>query len=72
MPTRNKVLQFCFGMRAGVAEAQKLLWLSGHALLYPILQRDALLMNALNRRLNIINVNLELSERGMPLLCETK
>jgi hypothetical protein len=71
-PTRNKVLQFCFGLRAGITEAQKLLWLSGHALLYPQIERDALIMTALAAKNSIINVNLDLSERGMPLLCETK
>jgi hypothetical protein len=67
-PTRNKILQFAFGMGINLAETQKLLWLSRHAVLDDSFEWDAVVMEAIEKRLSVTSTNILLSEIGLPLL----
>lgn len=71
-PTRNKALQFALAMRVTLDETEKLLWIARHAALHRFFVWDAVIMEAIERRMTVTKANLMLFERGLPLLYDSK
>ncbi|MFQ9516671.1 MAG: XRE family transcriptional regulator [Eubacterium sp.] len=67
-PSRDKVLSLCFSMALSVDESNRLLKLSDHAILYPRIKRDSILIFALEKKQNLINTNLLLDQMGEPAI----
>ena len=57
MPSRNKLLALAFGMRLTFEDVQDLLKINGYAQLYPKNSRDHLIIFALYKGLDIIELN---------------
>lgn len=56
-PSRNKLIALAFGMRLSADETQRMLKLSGNLELYARSRRDALILFALQKGMNIQQVN---------------
>ncbi|HCX64767.1 MAG TPA: hypothetical protein DHN33_06110 [Eubacteriaceae bacterium] len=56
-PSRDKLLCLCFALNCTLDEAQKMLTLGHHALLYSKSRRDAILIFAIQKKLSLIDVN---------------
>lgn len=56
-PSRDKVIALAFGLELNADETQKLLKQAGYRELYPRDRRDALLLFAINQKMNIIDAN---------------
>jgi len=67
-PSRDKVLQLAFGFELTYDETQKLLLIARKSALHPKVKRDAALIFALDKRLDIIAVQSMLFELGVPIL----
>jgi transcriptional regulator with XRE-family HTH domain len=67
-PSRDKVLQLAFGFEAGYEETQKLLSVARKSALHPKVKRDAAIIFALEKGLDIIAVQSTLFELGIPIL----
>ena len=67
-PSRDNVIRLAFGFEMDYNETQTLLKRARKSALYPKLKRDAVVIFALNRKLNIMDVQLTLDELGLPLL----
>lgn len=68
---RDVILRLCFAARFTLEEAQRALKLSGHSPLYPRIERDAVLMVALNQEIyDIPDVNHLLEQHNMDTLRE--
>ena len=65
---RDKLIQLAFGFPLTVEETQRLLLLGGYAGLYVRKKRDAYLMYALDKGMDIRQVNMQLYEKGMEIL----
>lgn len=63
-PTRDKVLCISFGMGLNLAETQQLLKSCNLPFLYAKHQRDSIIIFAINKKLNIMDTNTLLYERG--------
>lgn len=61
-PSRDKVLALCFSMALSLDETNRLLKLSDHAILYPRIKRDSIIIFALEKKQNLINTNILLHE----------
>lgn len=61
-PSRDKVLQLAFGFGLNVDQAQRLLRSAGKSLLYPRLQRDTIILFALDKGMTLFELQ-ELLER---------
>ncbi len=61
-PSRDKVLALCFSMGLSVDESNRLLKLSDHAILYPRIRRDSIIIFALENSQNLIDANILLDE----------
>ena len=66
-PSRDKVLQLAFGFELTYEEAQDLLKSAGESPLYPRIQRDAVIIFALIRGLDVDDVQATLLELSLPL-----
>jgi hypothetical protein len=71
-PTRNKVLQFAFGMSCDLDKTQELLWLARHAILDDLFEWDAVIISAIEKKLSVTKTNLLLFENNLPLLFDIK
>ncbi|MDR2750427.1 MAG: hypothetical protein LBC41_07195 [Clostridiales bacterium] len=67
-PSRDKVLQLAVGFGLGYDEAQALLKIAGKSSLYPKVDRDAVVIFSLERKLEITDVQAILEELSLPLL----
>ena len=56
-PSRNKLIALAFGMRLSADETQRMLKLSGNLELYARCRRDALILFALQKQMNIQQAN---------------
>lgn len=63
-PSRDKMIMLCFGLRLTAEEANRLLRMAAVGDLYPRNPRDAIIINALNFNLNVIEANNALEELG--------
>lgn len=68
-PSRNRLLCLCFGLRAEVEDAQRLLQHAHHAPLYPLDRRDAILIYGLSHGLTLPEVNDALFNANAETLC---
>ena len=59
---RDIMLRIAFGMKLSVEETQRLLTLSGNSILYPKVQRDAVLIFALDKKYTLMEVEQLLEE----------
>ena len=64
LPSRDKLISLCIGMRAGVDEAQQLLKAAGMAQLYSRCRRDAIIMFALVNGMELLELNEKLYDEG--------
>ena len=71
-PSRDKVIQLAFGFEMDYDEAQTLLKMAGKSALYPRIERDAVIIHALKRKLPLGDVQATLSELSLPLIGEVK
>ena len=71
-PSRDRVIQLAFGFGMDYDEAQRLLTIANRGALYPRVKRDAVIIYALERGLDIVAVQATLHELSMPLLGELK
>lgn len=69
-PSRDKILQLCIGAKLNIQEIQRALTLGNVGQLYPKDSRDASIIFAINKGLNIIAINQLLSELGFAPLGE--
>lgn len=67
-PSRDKLIAIAFGLRLSDDEAQKMLKLSGNRELYARDERDAIILFALQRKLDIFTVNDLLFKLGVKVL----
>ena len=67
-PSRDKVIALAFGLELNADETQKLLKQAGYRELYPRDRRDALLLFAINQKMNIIDVNEVLYDHEIEVL----
>jgi transcriptional regulator with XRE-family HTH domain len=67
-PSRDKVIALAFGLALSADETQKLLKQAGYRELYPRDKRDALLLFAINQKMNIIDANEALYDHEIEVL----
>ena len=67
-PSRDKVLQFAFGLGLSVEETQQLLRSAAKSLLYPRIRRDAIVIYALKEHWKMTDVQEVLDEYHLSLL----
>ena len=73
IPGRNILLRICFCLQATLTETNLALRYAGHAVLYPRIRRDALLIYAINHKYTVRQANQKLIEEGeVPLYQEGK
>lgn len=72
MPSRDKLICLCFGMKLTVEETQQLLKAAGFAPLYPKNRRDSIIIYALNNGDEIMSVDITLDKAGLKLLGSSK
>jgi len=71
-PSRDKVLQIAFGFEMDYEETQKLLSIARKSALHPKIQRDAVIIYALERGYDIVSLQATLLDLSLPLLGEDK
>ena len=64
-PSRDKLLRITISMELNLEETQELLLIFSLAPLYPRHYRDAAIMFGINRKMNVMEMNLFLDEIGM-------
>jgi transcriptional regulator with XRE-family HTH domain len=69
-PTRDKLLQLCFGFGLSVDETQKLLKQTGFSPLYSKNKRDFIIMHAIEHGISVINTDEELEAHNQRMLIE--
>lgn len=69
-PTRDKLLQLCFGFGLSLDEAQSLLKQTGFSQLYSKNKRDFIIMHAIEHGLTVSEADCELDTHGQRLFCE--
>ena len=67
-PSRDKVIQLAFGFVMNYNEAQELLKAARKSPLHPKVKRDAVIIYALNRKLDVNDVQTTLHELCLPVL----
>lgn len=67
-PSRDKLLCLCFGLELNARQVQTLLRNCGYAELYARNRRDSIILFALFKGLNLLDLNEKLYESGEPLL----
>lgn len=68
IPSRDKILAICFAMCLSLEETQNLLKCTGYPQLYIRVERESILMYALQHGLSVIDVNTLLYEMGQKCL----
>lgn len=68
MPSRDKVLAICFALPLSAEETQMLLKSTGYPPLYIRLERDSVILFALEHRLSLNDANELLYEMNHPIL----
>lgn len=68
MPSRDKLICLCFGMKLIVEETQQLLKAAGFAPLYPKNKRDSIIIYALNNGHEVMKVNSKMDNENFELL----
>jgi len=71
-PSRDRVIQLAFGFCMDYDETQKLLIIAKRGALYAKVKRDAVIIYALKRGLDVFAVQATLYELSMPLLGEMR
>lgn len=72
-PSRDKVIQFAFGLGLNVEETQKLLVVAQKNTLYPKLKRDAIILHCIKNKKNIFETQSILQDLGLSILsCDEK
>ena len=66
-PSRDKVLQLCFGLKLNLSEAQRLLKVGGYRELYIREPRDAVIIFALKDGKSLVEANIKLEEKKLSL-----
>jgi len=66
LPSRDRVLQLSFGFGMAPEESQRLLTIARKSLLHPKVERDAVVIYALNNALSITDAQSMLSDLGLP------
>lgn len=67
-PSRDKVLAICFAVPLSADETQQLLKSTGYPTLYARIERDSIILFALEHSLSLTDVNELLYEMNHPLL----
>jgi transcriptional regulator with XRE-family HTH domain len=67
-PSRDKVIQIAFGFEMDYEHAQKLLKAARKNALYAKVERDAVIIYAMKKRLSVVEVQILLDELSMPIL----
>ncbi len=67
-PGRDKVIAIALGLKLELDETQKILNLAHVNALYPKSKRDSIIIYAINKHMNIMDTNAELSKYGEPEL----
>lgn len=67
-PSRDKVLAICFSIPLSADETQQLLKSTGYPALYARIERDSIILFALEHNLSLTDVNELLYEMNHPLL----
>ncbi|NLV57521.1 MAG: helix-turn-helix transcriptional regulator [Clostridiales bacterium] len=67
-PSRDKLIQICFGLELSVVEAQALLKMGEKSPLYPKILRDAAIMRCLHDEKTLLQVQELLDRLGLTLL----
>lgn len=63
-PSRDKLIQLCFGLEFSLEETQTFLKHFGMAQLYPRNRRDSILIYCFQRRMTLIDTDIQLMEFG--------
>ena len=61
-PSRDKLIQFAFGMQLGFRETQRLLAYNGFAQLYAKNRRDSIIIFAIKEKKSVIELNIILDK----------
>lgn len=69
-PSRDILLKIAIGLSATLEETKMLLQLGGKSELYPRVKRDAAILFCLEKGYSIIDTQIFLSDRNLPLLKE--
>ncbi|HWP21137.1 MAG TPA: helix-turn-helix transcriptional regulator [Candidatus Cryosericum sp.] len=69
-PSRDILLKIAIGLTATLEETKMLLQLGGKSELYPRVKRDAAILFCLEKGYSIIDTQIFLSDRNLPLLKE--
>jgi len=67
-PSRDVLIQLCFGFQLGLEESQQLLKHCGAAQLYPRIPRDGVIIYCLQRNMSLMDCDALLMDNGEPLL----
>jgi len=67
-PSRDKLIQFAFGMKLTLDETQTLLKYNGMAPLYAKNRRDSIILFAINERATVIELNIMLDNKKEKIL----
>lgn len=67
-PSRDKVLCLCFAIGLHMKEANTLLTLAGHSILYPRIKRDSIIRFGLEKKASLIDINITLHEMDEAIL----
>ena len=67
-PGRDKVIAVALALKADVDVAQRLLKVTGNAVLYPKDKRDAVIIFAINKKMTVTDVNSLLESNGVEIL----
>lgn len=67
-PSRDKIIKLCISCKMNLTEVQKALTLSRNGKLYTKIKRDAIIIFAINKGLNVIDSNILLQEMNEPFL----
>lgn len=68
LPSRDKLISLCIGMRATLEESQSLLRAAGMAELYPSSRRDSIIMYGIIHEMELVQVNERLYDEGESIL----
>lgn len=69
-PTRDKILQLCFGANLDFKETQRALKLGNVGELYPKNSRDAIIIYCIKNKLSLLELNEKLYEKDFSILGE--
>ena len=67
-PTRDKVLELCFGMDLTIEETQDLLKITGYAQLYSKDPRDNAILFGLLHHRSVLDMNITLADLDLPIM----